>query len=129
MKVTPFLMFEGKAEAAIDFYKALFPDLRVIDLVRFGPEGPGKEGAIAQASFEIAGQRLRCFDSPVGHAFTFTPAFSLFVDCDDEAQQDRLWAGLIDGGKALMPIDNYGFSRRFGWLDDRFGISWQLNLP
>jgi predicted 3-demethylubiquinone-9 3-methyltransferase (glyoxalase superfamily) len=129
MEVAPFLMFEGKAGEAIDLYETLFPDLRVIDLVRFGPEGPGKEGTISQANVEIARQRLRFFDSPVNHPFTFTPALSLFVDCDDEAQQDRLWAGLIEGGRALMPIDDYGFSRRFGWVEDRFGVSWQLNLP
>jgi predicted 3-demethylubiquinone-9 3-methyltransferase (glyoxalase superfamily) len=129
MQVTPFLMFEGDAEAALSFYVDLFPDARLIEIERNGAEGPGKEGKVARASISIAGQTLRFFDSPVPHQFGFTPAISMFVDCDDEAQQDRLWSALSAGGQVLMPIDNYGFSRRFGWTNDRFGVSWQINLP
>jgi predicted 3-demethylubiquinone-9 3-methyltransferase (glyoxalase superfamily) len=70
-----------------------------------------------------------CIDSPVKHNFTFTPAMSLFVDCADEAELDTLFAKLSEGGQVLMPLDNYGFSRKFGWLADKFGVSWQLNLP
>jgi predicted 3-demethylubiquinone-9 3-methyltransferase (glyoxalase superfamily) len=129
MQVTPFLMFQGDAEAAIQFYRGIFPDFEIVELTRWGAGGTGKEGTVQQARFTVAGQLLRCFDSPPVHDFTFTPAFSLFVDCDDEAQLDALWAGLSDGGKALMPVGDYGFSRRFGWVEDRFAISWQLNLP
>jgi predicted 3-demethylubiquinone-9 3-methyltransferase (glyoxalase superfamily) len=67
-------------------------------------------------------------DSPVKHDFTFTPAMSLFVDCADEAEIDALFAKLSEGGKVLMPLAAYPFSRKFGWLSDRFGVSWQLNL-
>ena len=70
-----------------------------------------------------------CFDSPVKHAFTFTPASSLFVECESEDEIDRIAAALGDGGAVLMPLADYGFSRRFTWLNDRFGVSWQLNLP
>jgi predicted 3-demethylubiquinone-9 3-methyltransferase (glyoxalase superfamily) len=129
MQVTPFLMFQGDAEAAIDFYRGLFPEFEVVELTRWGAEGPGKEGSIYQASLSIAGQTVRCFDSPPVHDFGFTPSFSFFIDCDDEAQIDALWAALSDGGRALMGIGDHGFSRRFGWVQDRFGISWQLNLP
>lgn len=129
MQVTPFLMFQGDAEAAIDFYRGLFPEFEVVELTRWGAEGPGKEGSIYQASLSIAGQMVRCFDSPPVHDFGFTPSFSFFIDCDDEAQIEALWAALSDGGKALMGIGDHGFSRRFGWVQDRFGISWQLNLP
>ena len=61
-------------------------------------------------------------------AFTFTPAISLFVECEDEAELDTAFARLSDGGAALMPPGDYGFSRKFAWLADRFGVSWQLNL-
>lgn len=67
-------------------------------------------------------------DSWVKHAFSFTPAVSLFVECESESEIDRLNAALGEGGSSLMPIDNYGFSRRFAWVNDRFGVSWQLNL-
>lgn len=77
----------------------------------------------------IAGQELMIIDSPPVHAFSFTPSISLFVDCADELEIERLFAGLAEGGKIHMPLDNYGFSLRFAWVDDRFGVSWQLNLP
>ena len=129
MQVTPFLMFEGDAEAALTFYTNIFPEAELLHIERNGPDSPGKEGKIGAAMISIAGQKLRFFDSPAPHQFSFTPSISLFIDCDDEAQQDRLWSALSEGGKALMPIDNYGFSRRFGWTNDRFGVSWQINLP
>jgi predicted 3-demethylubiquinone-9 3-methyltransferase (glyoxalase superfamily) len=125
----PFLMFEGKAEEALNLYVSLFDDGEVLEIVRFGAAGPGAEGSIMKASFTIAGQTIRCFDSPVKHAFTFTPSVSLFVDCESEDQQKRLVGVLSDGGATLMPLDNYGFSRRFAWVNDRYGVSWQLNLP
>ena len=129
MQVTPFLMFEGDAEEALTFYTNIFPEAELLHIERNGPEGSGNEGKVQAATISIAGQKLRFFDSPVPHQFSFTPAISLFIDCDDEAQQDRLWSALSEGEKALMPIDNYGFSRRFGWTNDRFGVSWQINLP
>lgn len=128
-RVTPFLMFEGKAEAAMDFYVALFPGATVDRIQRYGADGPGPEGSVILAAFTIAGQQVFCSDSPVHHAFGFTPSVSLFVDCRDEAEIDRLYATLSEGGQVLMEIADYGFSRRFGWVNDRFGVSWQLNLP
>ena len=128
-QVKPFLMFEGQAEAAMTFYVSLFPDARVLDVTRYGPEGPGKEGSVVKATFVLAGQAVMCIDSPAPHDFTFTPAFSFFVDCASEEELERLYAALNEGGKALMPLGDYGFSRRFGWTADRFGVSWQLNLP
>ena len=81
-----------------------------------------------RAEFTIAGHRLACIDSPVGNAFTFTPSSSLFVECADEAELDRAFAALSAGVGVLMPPGNYGFSRKFAWVTDRFGVSWQLNL-
>lgn len=127
--VRPFLMFEGCAEEAMNFYVSLFVDGRVLDVVRYGASGPGAEGSVVKASFSIAGQMIFCIDSPVKHAFSFTPAMSLFVDCESEQQLEGLIAALGEGGTFLMAPDNYGFSQRFAWLNDRFGVSWQLNLP
>ncbi|WP_075012565.1 VOC family protein [Geodermatophilus obscurus] len=128
-QVTPFLMFTGDAERAMELYTSLFDDARVLALTRWGAEGQGAEGTVQQATFSIAGQVFRCFDSPPVHAFGFTPSLSLFVDVASEEELDRLFAGLSEGGEVLMPIGDYGFSRRFGWVNDRFGVSWQLNLP
>ncbi len=125
--VTTFLMFEGKAEEAMTFYVSLFGG-KVTRVEKYGPGEPGKEGSVKKADFTLAGHRLACIDSPIRHAFTFTPAVSLFVECADEAELDRACAALSDGGAVLMPPGNYGFSRKFTWLNDRFGVSWQLNL-
>lgn len=127
--VRPFLMFEGKAEEAMRFYISLFADGKIVDIERYGPGQPGAEGSVKVATFSVAGQTVMCIDSPVKHGFTFTPAFSLFVDCESEDELRRRAGALMEGGTALMPLGNYGFSRLFTWLNDRYGVSWQLNLP
>lgn len=126
--VQPFLMFEGKAEEAMRAWVALVPGSEILHLERYGPEVPGKEGTIKRGACSIAGQVVQVTDSPIAHGFTFTPSFSFFVECESEAQQDALFAALGEGGGVMMPLGDYGFSRRFGWLADRFGVSWQLNL-
>lgn len=129
-QVTPFLMFTGEAERAIELYLSLFDQAELVALTRFEAGGTGVEGTVQQATFTIAGQAFRCTDSPPMHAFTFTPSFSIFVDVASADELDRLFTGLSgDGGGVLMPPDDYGFSRRFCWVNDRFGVSWQLNLP
>ena len=128
MKVTPFLMFEGRCEEAMNFYVAIIPDSRIVEIKRYGPGQPGKEGSVMRASFVVGGQTVMCIDSPAKHAFTFTPASSLFVECDSETEIDRIVAALSEGGQFLMPLGSYGFSRKFAWLNDRFGVSWQINL-
>lgn len=128
-QVRPFLMFEGKAEEAMRFYVSLLPGSQILDITRYGPGGAGPEGSVMKATFSVAGQTVMCIDSPAKHAFTFTPSFSFFVDCDSEAELERLFAALSQGGATLMPLNNYGFSRKFGWVSDRYGVSWQLNLP
>ncbi|MBN1205427.1 MAG: VOC family protein [Myxococcaceae bacterium] len=127
-KVRPFLMFEGRAEEAMNFYVSLIPGSEIVDIVRYGPGGPGAEGSVMKAVFSVGGQTVMCIDSAVKHDFTFTPAFSFFVDCDSEAELDRLCGALSAGGATLMPPGNYGFSRKFTWVNDRYGVSWQLNL-
>ncbi|MEV7524640.1 VOC family protein [Streptomyces sp. NPDC091371] len=127
-KITTFLMFEGRAEEAMDFYMSLFEDAEVVDISRYDAAGPGKEGTVKVATFALAGQRIMCSDSFVKHAFGFTPSMSLFVECADAAELDRLYGALAEQGAELMPVGSYGFSTRFGWVNDRFGVSWQLNL-
>jgi predicted 3-demethylubiquinone-9 3-methyltransferase (glyoxalase superfamily) len=125
----PFLLFQhGKAQAALDFYVETVPDSRIVSVERFGPGGPGPEGTVLRAHAEIAGQPVMAHDSFIAHAFDFTPSWSFFLDCADEAEIERLFAALGEGGQVLMPLDNYGWSRRFGWLSDKYGVSWQVNL-
>ena len=124
----PFLMFQGQAEQAMTFYVENIPGSKVIDVVRYGAGEPGPEGTVKKAMFSVAGQTVHCIDSPVKHAFTFTPAFSFFVECESEDQIRRMAVALAEGGSVLMPLDSYGFSREFTWVNDRFGVSWQLNL-
>jgi predicted 3-demethylubiquinone-9 3-methyltransferase (glyoxalase superfamily) len=128
-KITTFLMFEGDAEEAMTFYVSLFDDAEVISVSRYGASGPGPDGSVQQATFALAGQAFMCIDSPAKHDFGFTPAVSLFVQCADEAEIERLYAALGEEGAELMPLGEYGFSSKFGWVNDRFGVSWQLNLP
>ena len=127
-KISTFLMFEGKAEEAMNFYVSLFKDSSITHLQRYGPGQAGAEGSVMQAAFSLNGQRFMCIDSSVKHGFTFTPAMSIFVDCDSEAELDTLFAKLSEGGQVLMPLGQYPFSPKFGWLADRYGVSWQLNL-
>ncbi len=126
--VTTFLMFEGAAEEALTFYVSLFPRSAVHTLERWGAEAPGREATVKRATFTVGGLALVAMDSPIHHDFTFTPALSLFVECESAAELDDVYARLAEGGTVLMPVGEYGFSKRFGWVNDRFGVSWQLNL-
>src|SRR5262245_55042795 len=112
----PMLMFDGSADAAMNFYVGLFPNSSINRVERYGPGEPGKEGSVKQADFAIAGQRLLCIDSPVKHAFTFTPSISLVVECESEAELDSAFGQLSAGGGVLMPPGNYGFSKKFAWV-------------
>ena len=127
MKATPFLMFQGQAQGALALYRTAFPDLEEL-LLQEHAEGE-MAGQIAMAQVRFAAQEVMLFDSPPVHDFTFTPSFSFFIQCDDEAQLRRLAEVLGEGGGVMMEIGNHGFSTLFTWIADRFGVSWQLNLP
>src|SRR4029079_9277390 len=127
-KITTFLMFQGVAEEAMNFYVSLFGGSEIQRVERYGPGEQGADGTVKQAAFTLAGREFMCIDSPVKHGFTFTPSMSLFVDCESETELEELYRQLSADGTVLMPIGNYGFSTRFGWIKDRFGVSWQLNL-
>ena len=127
-QLTPFLMFQnGRAEEALNFYVDLFGgELLMID--RYGPETPGMAGKVRLARFAIADEQIAIIDSSVRHGFDFTPSMSLFYRATSQTELDRLWTGLLgEEGRALMPLGDYGFGP-FGWLNDWYGVSWQLNL-
>ena len=124
-----FLTFQKEdAEQAMNLYLGLFDNSEVINIKRWGKEGPGKEGTIMQASFSLNGKLYMCSDSPPIHTWDFNPSVSNFVECKDKRQLETLFTNLSQDGQVLMPIGNYGFSEQFAFVEDRFGVSWQLNL-
>jgi predicted 3-demethylubiquinone-9 3-methyltransferase (glyoxalase superfamily) len=124
----PFLMFTGQAEEAIRFYVSVFPDGEIVALERYGSNEDGDEGSIKGATFRIADQSFMCVDSPVAHPFDFTPSVSFFLDCESESELDSLYERLSEDGEVFMALGEYPFARRFTWLSDRFGVSWQLSV-
>lgn len=127
-RITPFLMFTGKAEEAMNFYLSLFPDSKLIHITRYGENEEGEAGTVRLAEFSLEGQHILCIDSRPVHEFTFTPSTSLYVACRTASEVDTLFAALSEGGQVLMPLEAYPFSERYAWVNDRFGVSWQLAL-
>ena len=124
-----FLTFQGgAASAALDLYRDVFDDFELIEIDRYGAGDIGPDGTVKLARFRLAGGEFSCADSPVRHEWGFTPGVSLWIECDDVDELQRLFDRLGDGGNVYMPLDNYGFSTRFGWVGDRYGVTWQLNL-
>ncbi|MBJ8119038.1 MULTISPECIES: VOC family protein [Bacillus] len=127
-KITTFLMFEGKAEEAMNFYTSLFDQSEIVSISRYDENGPGKEGTVIHATFTLNGQEFMCIDSYVKHEFTFTPAMSLYVTCKTEEEIETVFNKLAQDGAILMSLGAYPFSKKFGWLNDKYGVSWQLTL-
>ncbi|HBH53150.1 MAG TPA: VOC family protein [Planctomycetaceae bacterium] len=127
--VTTMLMFAGRAAQALQHYVEVIPGAELKDVQFFSAGEQGAEGSVKSSRLILQGHELRAFDSPVRHEFGFTPAVSLFIDCVDRDEFERCFQGLSKGGQTLMPPGNYGFSRWFGWCNDQFGVSWQVNLP
>ncbi len=127
-KITSFLMFDGTAEEAMNFYLSVFPDASRESIVLYGAGEGGPEGKVKHAVFSLFGQRFMCIDSVIKHGFTFTPAMSLHVTCETAGEVDALFAKLSVDGQLLMPLDTYPFSKRYAWFNDRYGVSWQLML-
>jgi predicted 3-demethylubiquinone-9 3-methyltransferase (glyoxalase superfamily) len=129
-KITPNLWFDDQAEEAAHFYTSLFKDSRVGQVTRYDKataEASGRpEGSAMTVDFRLAGQDFVALNG--GPHFKFTPAISFLVTCSAEDEIDRLWRDLSQGGRTLMPLDAYPFSDKYGWLEDRYGVSWQLIL-
>jgi predicted 3-demethylubiquinone-9 3-methyltransferase (glyoxalase superfamily) len=119
----PFLMFQGRCEEALSFYAGAIPGARIVSLER------KPDSTVAMARLAVAGLEIMANDSPPIHDFDFTPASSTFLTVDEPGAVDVLAGALGEGGRALMPADDYGFSRRFAWVQERFGVSWQINCP
>jgi predicted 3-demethylubiquinone-9 3-methyltransferase (glyoxalase superfamily) len=114
-KITPCLWFDGEAEEATKLYVSLLPNSRVDHVQRNVTDSPaGKAGSVLVVKFTIAGQSFLALNG--GRRFEYTHAISFMIDCDDQAEVDRLWNTLLDGGTA----------EQCGWLKDRYGVSWQI---
>jgi predicted 3-demethylubiquinone-9 3-methyltransferase (glyoxalase superfamily) len=113
-KITPFLWFDGLAEEAMNFYVSIFKNSKVINVSRYGEGGPGPKGTVMSATFQLEGQQFMALNG--GPLFTFTPAISLFVNCETQEEVDELWNKLSADGS----------EERCGWLKDKYGLSWQI---
>jgi predicted 3-demethylubiquinone-9 3-methyltransferase (glyoxalase superfamily) len=125
-KITPFLWFDDNAEEAMNFYVSIFKNSEVLSVNRYGEAGPGQEGTVMTATFRLSGLEFMALNG--GPQFKFTPAISFFVSCKNEQEVDGLWTNLSDGGIVLMGLGTYPFSDKFGWVMDKFGVSWQMSL-
>ncbi len=127
-KITTFLMFDGKAEEAMNYYVSVFDQAEIVSIQRYGANQTGTEGTVAHATFSLYGQLFMCIDSNVKHDFTFTPSVSLYITCATEDEINRIFEKLSQGGAVLMPLSVYPFSDKFAWVADKYGVSWQLSL-
>ena len=113
-KITPFLWFNNDAEEAMNFYVSIFKNSKVGNVTRYGDAGPGPKGTVMSATFQLEGQEFYALNG--GPMFSFTPAISLFVNCETQQEVDELWEKLSQGGQ----------TQPCGWLQDRYGLSWQI---
>jgi len=113
-KITPFLWFDTQAEEAANFYVSIFKNSKIGSIRRYGDAGPGPKGSVMTITFQIEGQDFVALNG--GPVFKFTPAISFFVDCQTQEEVDQLWAKLSEGGR----------TDQCGWLQDKFGVSWQI---
>ncbi|MDC2864404.1 VOC family protein [Bacillus sp. BP-3] len=127
-KITTFLMFPGTAEEAMNHYTSIFDQSEIISISRYGANEAGKEGTVLHATFSLKGQVFMCIDNSNKDVHKFTPAMSLFVSCDTEEEIDRVFNKLSQDGAVLMPLTNSPWSAKFAWVQDKYGVSWQLNL-
>lgn len=114
MTTTPCLWFDNQGEDAATFYCSVFPNSRILRTTHYGPNTPGREGAVMTVDFELNGQKYVALNG--GPEFTFSEAISFYIECADQAEIDYYWDALTEGGEP-GPC---------GWLKDKFGLSWQV---
>ncbi len=125
-KIVPFLWFDNDAEEAAALYTSLFKNSRIAETSRYNEATPERAGQALVVSFDLEGQRFAALNA--GPHFKFTPAISLYVTLEHEAEVDTLWTTLSAGGSVLMPLQKYDWSEKYGWLQDRYGLTWQIAL-
>lgn len=113
-KITPFLWFDGKAAEAVELYVSIFKNGTVGETRHYAEGSPAPAGSVMSVDFQLDGQNYIAFNG--GPYFKFTPAFSMFVNCETQAEVDELWDKLVEGGAPS----------RCGWLTDKYGMSWQI---
>jgi predicted 3-demethylubiquinone-9 3-methyltransferase (glyoxalase superfamily) len=113
-KITPYLWFDTQAEEAVNLYVSLFKDAKILNISRYGDNTPGQTGKVMLITFQLDGQEFVALNG--GPQFKFTEAISLFVNCENQVEVDRLWGKLSEGGEV----------QQCGWLKDRYGLSWQI---
>jgi predicted 3-demethylubiquinone-9 3-methyltransferase (glyoxalase superfamily) len=113
-KITPFFWFDYQAEEAANFYVSIFENSKILDMTYYGEAGPGSAGSVMMVAFQLTGQPFLALNG--GPEFTFTPALSMFVNCETQEEVDDLWEKLSAGGK----------EGPCGWLEDKYGVSWQI---
>lgn len=113
-KITPFLWFNDNAEEAMNLYTSIFKHSKVVNVSRYGEAGPGPKGSFMSGTFLLEGQEFIVLNG--GPMFQFSPAISLFVKCETQEEIDLYWEKLLEGGRA----------QQCGWLQDKFGVSWQI---
>lgn len=129
-KIVPNLWFDTQAEEAVQFYTSVFRNSKILSETRYPAVGQEihqmEEGSIMTIDFELEGYQLLGLNG--GPHFKFNPSISLFITCSDEEEIKDIWEGLLKGGNAMMPLMAYEWSPKYGWLQDRYGLNWQLML-
>ena len=125
-KIVPFLWFDTETEEAAQLYTSLFKNSSIVETSYYGEGTQRPAGSVLVVNFDLEGQRFGAINA--GPQFTPNPAISFFVTLESEAEVDKLWKKLSEGGAVLMPLQSYDWSEKYGWLSDRYGVSWQLSL-
>ena len=130
-KINPFLWFDSNAEEAVNFYVSVFKNSKITAVSRYSDESAkasGQQpGSVMTLAFLVEGYELVAING--GPIFQITPSISFFVNCGSIGEIDTLWEKLSKNGKVMMGLDNYPFAEKYGWIQDKFGVSWQLILP
>lgn len=129
-KITPFLWFDKQAEEAANFYVSLFNNSKINTITRYNEESAkasGREaGSVMTLGFELLGQKFATING--GPVFKFNPSISFSINLETEGEVEKLWSALIEGGSALMDLGKYDWSEKYGWLQDKYGLSWQISI-
>jgi len=129
-KITPNLWFDKEAEEAARFYTSLFKNSEILEMSHYSEAGQEihgqKPGSVMTVDFAIDGYRFTALNG--GPEFKFNPSISFFANRESEEEVNTLWEQLSEGGSVLMPLQKYPFSKRYGWLSDRYGLSWQISV-